>query len=354
MVISFSITGGTTTNKTEDKLLLAEEPTGTANRPINNKPKHQVSATDYNLESSSLATTRSTNKTEEKLLVAEEPTANPINNKTKNQVSATDFDSESSSLAKTKTSTNDTCVTPELIGNWTYSRTGHNATGTDAMCCLPISNWYPNPNYSLNHTQECDVRVPIYNTHSFEGNTLNLAWTIGCGEQCQRFKDSFHWKSSNLPQWNAQEFCQLLGPRRIILIGDSTMYQSAHTLMNAVHGHCQTQMSLFLGETLIQQHFRVMNRGVHWLEIAQNHAITRDDDIVVLTVGAHLAQKSDLSNVSNVVIQQIVVLKIGTAKLDYYLQVTAAWRLFQADCQLGIDTLGGGTSLRMEKQAHYA
>jgi len=113
-------------------------------------------------------------------------------------------------------------------------------------------------------------------------------------------------------------------------------------------------MSLFLGETLIQQHFRVMNRGVHWLEIAQNHAITRDDDIVVLTVGAHLAQKSDLSNVSNVVIQQIVVLKIGTAKLDYYLQVTAAWRLFQADCQLGIDTLGGGTSLRMEKQAHYA
>jgi len=38
-----------------------------------------------------------------------------------------------------------------------------------------------------------------------------------------------------LVAWDAQRFCQLLGTRKVLAIGDSTMLQAASVLMNYIH-----------------------------------------------------------------------------------------------------------------------
>jgi hypothetical protein len=206
-----------------------------------------------------------------------------------------------------------TCVTPELIGHWQFERFRN---FTHAHCCDPNIEFPGDRHY-------CQVRN--YSTRirpSFlEGSQTGLAWMLGngCEWKCRRrFRDEFVWKSPNLPEWNPSEFCQLLrSHRRIIMIGDSTMSQAATTLMNAVHGWCQTQLVYFVVDTLIKEEFGALNRGPHWLEIVRNHSITRDGDIVVLTVGAHIANKSDLYNVSNLVMQQIVAMKVERPSLIF-------------------------------------
>jgi hypothetical protein len=72
---------------------------------------------------------------------------------------------------------------------------------------------------------------------------------------------------------------------------------------------CQTQLSYFLSDTLVNNNYGALNRGPHWLDIARNQTLVRDGDIVILTVGAHIAQKQDLFHVSNLVLQQITTLK---------------------------------------------
>jgi hypothetical protein len=203
----------------------------------------------------------------------------------------------------TRSKNSKTCVTPELIGNWSHAKIRN---FTHAYCC---DRHKENPG----DRHYCQDRNSSSDGSFFQGSHTGLAWTPGggCEKKCRRnFRDKYVWKSPNLPPWNPTEFCQLLGPhRRIIMIGDSTMSQAAATLMNAVHGLCQTQLFFFMVDTLIKKAFGVLNRGPHWLEIVQNHSITHDGDIVVLTVGAHIVHERDLYKVSDLVLQQIVAMK---------------------------------------------
>jgi hypothetical protein len=206
-------------------------------------------------------------------------------------------------FSDTRSKNRKTCVTPELIGNWSHAKFRN---FTHAHCCDPYKENRGDRYY-------CQDRNSMLNGNYFEGSHAGLAWTPGrgCEKKCRRhFRDEYVWKSPNLPPWNPTEFCQLLGPhRRIIMIGDSTMSQAAATLMNAVHGLCQTQLMFFMVDTLIKKPFGVLNRGPHWLEIVRNHSITHDGDIVVLTVGAHIVHERDLYKVSALVLQQIVAMK---------------------------------------------
>jgi GDSL/SGNH-like Acyl-Esterase family found in Pmr5 and Cas1p len=72
---------------------------------------------------------------------------------------------------------------------------------------------------------------------------------------------------------------------------------------------CQTQLFYILSDTLVKENYGALNRGPHWLEIGRNQSIVRDGDILILTVGAHIAQKQDLYNVSHLVLQQITTLQ---------------------------------------------
>ena len=213
----------------------------------------------------------------------------------------------SSRIAVKKYSTSEACVTPEMIGTWTYVDTPN---FTSTLCCDP-NEFYPRGHPFCEFRRRRD-RVSL----DFQGSPTHLPWMQGngCAAPCKAsFRDHYVWTSPNLPRWDASEFCRLLGPRRrILMVGDSTMGQTATTLMTAVHGFCQTQLFYFISDTLIQEPYGQQNRGSHWLDIVgRNYSTTDDgdDDIVVLTVGAHIGNIHGLMNVSEIVIQQIRVLK---------------------------------------------
>jgi hypothetical protein len=197
-----------------------------------------------------------------------------------------------------------TCVTPELHGQWDFQDRA--AMKHTAPFCCDIESTYP-----LNH-EFCKCNISSDYRLEFRGlpDRLTSMGGRGCGSQCQRhFADEFRWNSTNLPIWDATDFCTRLGDRRILMIGDSTMSQAATTLMNAAHvAQCQTQMFFFLSDTLLNQEYGNLNRGEHWLDLVANHS-KRDDDIIVLTVGGHVLKQRDLSGVSDTVIQQMVELR---------------------------------------------
>jgi GDSL/SGNH-like Acyl-Esterase family found in Pmr5 and Cas1p len=206
-------------------------------------------------------------------------------------------------------STNETCVTPEMIGAWTYVDTPN---FTNSHCCSPRDE-YPrdHPFCDYNPKEVVELAREVHDAVDFQGNTAHLPWMQGqgCASNCRAtFRDHYVWMSPNLPSWDAAEFCHLLGPsRRILMMGDSTMGQAAATLISAVHGFCQTQLFYFIADTLIKEPYG-QNRGSHWLDVVGNHSRTADSDIVVLTVGAHLAN-TEMNNVSEVVMQQIMAMK---------------------------------------------
>ena len=104
-----------------------------------------------------------------------------------------------------------------------------------------------------------------------------------------------------LPPWDAPRFCRLLDRRRLLLIGDSTMEQTASVLMNSIAlgsrrpagkaeaaaeggGGCQTQVAMMLSETLVGQRVKAKSRGEVWTE----HVQRVRPDVVVVNAGAHL------------------------------------------------------------------
>ena len=78
--------------------------------------------------------------------------------------------------------------------------------------------------------------------------------------------------------------CELLGTRRVLLIGDSTMSQTASTLMNVLFPVCATQIFYAPGDTLIAERLGHLNRGKRWNEYVYDF----EPDIVVVTAGAHI------------------------------------------------------------------
>jgi hypothetical protein len=242
-----------------------------------------------------------------------------------------------------------TCVTPELVGQWQYEEFRN---FTNNHCCDP-NHEYPGDRHFCQDRNSSSLRHPSV----FEGSNTGLAWMLGngCEKKCRRtFRDKYVWKSPNLPQWNPTEFCQLLGPyRRIIMIGDSTMSQAGATLMNAVHGWCQTQLVYFIVDTLINEEFGVLNRGSHWLEIARNHSITRDGDIVVLTVGAHIVNMIDLYNVSDLVLQQITAMKVERPNLTILYKTQQPGGCTHTIANLSLSPLQAGETFDFGSGYHF-
>jgi hypothetical protein len=211
---------------------------------------------------------------------------------------------------KNKRNNNKACVTPELIGQWRYMK---NRRFTNRHCCDRHLQ-YPWEHEFCGHQTFSGFTMVNFTMQDIEqGPHSHLAFMQGegCGKRCRdNFQDHYVWESPNLPQWNPLEFCQLLGPtRRVIMIGDSTMAQASSTLINAVHGWCQTQLAFYVSDSLIHEKYGSHNRGWHWLTIARNESLVRDGDIVVLTVGAHIPGRYNLYNVSEVVLEQISRMK---------------------------------------------
>ena len=118
--------------------------------------------------------------------------------------------------------------------------------------------------------------------------------------------ERYEWVPSNcrLEEFDAHKFCSLLGHRTVMLIGDSTMHQTANTLMFLIkhqNATCSAQIIFALSYTLsgkgtthpFTYHTNSGSRpdGIDF----QTDSILSYPDIVVLNVGAHAEDWGDLN-----------------------------------------------------------
>lgn len=114
-------------------------------------------------------------------------------------------------------------------------------------------------------------------------------------------RESYKWVPDNchLVNFHGEKFCDLLGERRILLIGDSLMHQMASSLMNFLVTHdakCINQISYGKTSHLLYQ---VSNpKGGHVFNKDQNMKLYFDEnngaDICIVNTGAHLKDDGDL------------------------------------------------------------
>jgi len=103
-------------------------------------------------------------------------------------------------------------------------------------------------------------------------------------------RESYIWVPSNcrLRDWSAQLFCQVLGGKRLLVMGDSTMQQSFATLTSMVSsegGKCVTDIYYGHSTHLMTSKFR--NNVPDLVRLVQPH-------IVVLSAGAHFTDMGDI------------------------------------------------------------
>jgi hypothetical protein len=108
-------------------------------------------------------------------------------------------------------------------------------------------------------------------------------------------REQYYWNPANclLKNWDAELFCDLLGERTVLLIGDSTMEQTASTLMSMVavwHQACSPQIKFARADSLYVNLFGVQ-------EPFDVLIMQHQPDIVVLTVGAWCHSIDDFQNV---------------------------------------------------------
>ena len=170
--------------------------------------------------------------------------------------------------------------------------------------------WIEDPEFEFPSQVCCGTDPPTFHHHpkecglnpmptllrkrgiSFSGRTdyrVHVPQKNACG--CRHYINGtepkkYRWESPELPSWHAKEFCNLLGNRTLLLIGDSVMNQLAVTLMNAVFPQpCGKQISFGHSDTLLGIKFGYGgNRGLTWRAWIQEYD---HPDLVLMGTGNH-------------------------------------------------------------------
>ncbi|KAL7467269.1 hypothetical protein ACHAXS_007519 [Conticribra weissflogii] len=161
-----------------------------------------------------------------------------------------------------------------IMGEWEF--VGSNRSFAAPVCC---------GGDETNIGEECSEKP---NSLVFSGNAdSTFRRMAGNGCKCSNFTDQYIWRSPDLStSFDPIETCSLLGGQNVLLVGDSTMAQTATTLMNAlVPGRCQTQITLGKSDTLVGRPYGHWNRGNPWIEYVKRLR----PEIVFVTVGAHIS-----------------------------------------------------------------
>jgi len=123
-----------------------------------------------------------------------------------------------------------------------------------------------------------------------------------CGDDCcicdrdanTRFnatpRESYVWKPDNCTMlaWDALQFCQVLGERKVLMIGDSTMQQTFAALASLIasgKGTCGPQITHAWSSHLVQSQFH--NNVADYIDALEA-------DVVIMTAGAHLHDDGDI------------------------------------------------------------
>ena len=131
----------------------------------------------------------------------------------------------------------------------------------------------------LNLFQSCRGREPM-----FQRTTRSGSWYGAfC---CKKPPDQAVWvpQTCALLEWDPHGFCKTLGSRRLLVIGDSTMTQTAVALMNALAFSCWTQVTYGISDLLTNETGKGVGRGSTWHKLVKLH----NPDIVLLSAGAHI------------------------------------------------------------------
>eukprot|EP00475_Leptophrys_vorax_P018924 TRINITY_DN2585_c0_g2_i2.p1 TRINITY_DN2585_c0_g2~~TRINITY_DN2585_c0_g2_i2.p1 ORF type:complete len:380 (+),score=69.66 TRINITY_DN2585_c0_g2_i2:217-1356(+) len=171
-------------------------------------------------------------------------------------------------------------------------------------------SWEFDATKSLPSFPLCDANITIRDTANcgkvssnastrldFRGDSTWPAQIFGHESECKEwgFLDRYTWNPAKcfLPAWNAHEFCDILGNKTVLIVGDSLARQSTTTLINNImfldkehrtNETCQGQIHYRAGDTLVGRLYIRMNRGWNWKESVR--AIR--PDLVILSVGGHL------------------------------------------------------------------
>jgi hypothetical protein len=198
----------------------------------------------------------------------------------------------------------------EVVGNTTtlefmYLPSGKWIRDPDKKHFAPICCGWEKAQY-LEHPDECGTfPMPMGGKPLYQGRKDFLAHTGGHGCTCTDFHDEFTWVDDDLPLFNATQTCQKLKDRRVLMIGDSTMLQTASTLMNTLFpAGCQTQLSAMYGDTLVGTGMGGYNRGKKWVDgVKRLFTNTTESGIVILSAGPHVFNRSNFEIVINSVIE---------------------------------------------------
>lgn len=160
----------------------------------------------------------------------------------------------------------------------------HQHMGGHACSCQKRRNF--NEKYIWNYESLYDYNQRKSYTHQYHHHHHQRLQQHSSGEgEISQEKDVIHTSSTAWQRFDAQTTCQLLGNRTVLMTGDSTMGQTATTLMNSlIPGNCGNQIVYALSDTLYNQSYGRYKRGSPFpisYEIVQ-------PNIVIYSLGAHI------------------------------------------------------------------
>jgi hypothetical protein len=188
-------------------------------------------------------------------------------------------------------------------GEWIQDK---NKTFAAPVCCGWDSRQY------LQNPALCGTTA--LSEHEMIGRKDFLAQTGGNGCTCSArgFQDNYSWSGIS-ETWDANWTCHKLGGRKVLMLGDSTMGQTAAILMNALFpSGCQTQFTYSVCDTLVNQPMGNYNRGEEWTKYVDKYK----PDIVILSAGPHIYNRSNFEIVISNVIEETKRLKETNPELE--------------------------------------
>jgi hypothetical protein len=213
---------------------------------------------------------------------------------------------------------------------YTYLPTGKWKNDPHKKFYAPICCGWDKDAY-LEHPNECGGQPLAKINGSYQGRNEFLAHSGGNGCTCYDFHDEYTWIDDDLPLFNASQTCLQLNCRSVLMIGDSTMEQTASTLMNALFiAGCQTQITYTPGDTLVGETMGVLNWGMKWTESVSLY----NPDIVIISAGPHIFHRSNFESVIN----SVVLGSKEVKRINPNIQVV--WKTQQpGGCTPGISTV---------------
>eukprot|EP00978_Attheya_sp_CCMP212_P041495 scaffold238779_cov60-Attheya_sp.AAC.1 len=200
-----------------------------------------------------------------------------------------------------------------VVGHWEYTLNRKPLVSPECCDVDPTAR-----RYNISSTESIPCAPSIWS--SFQGQTNTYQENGGYECVCPGYVDRYTWRSPDIPEkFDAKKTCKLLGQKRVLFIGDSTVRQVASTLINVLFpAACQTQISYTECDTLIHETFHKLNRGKYWTKAV----LDLKPDIVIIGVGPHIDSFRNYKRVVDTVVTDMVHLR-NSSKTKH---ITFVWK----------------------------